>query len=117
MHYVSLGCYTDDRNARVFPRSSYLEDNDLVSDLLDGEYSDRQDAFKKCSLAANRLGFLVFSLQNGGKCWAGNTLGLTYDMYGTSNVCADDGEGGLRANHVYLRVNGFRSKYSLFKVV
>ncbi|XP_077997898.1 uncharacterized protein LOC144451013 [Glandiceps talaboti] len=108
VHYVSLGCYTDDPYSRVFPVNSNLENNDLVSDLLDGIYRHRQDAFKKCSLAANRLGFLVFSLQNGGKCWAGNTLGLTYDMYGTSNVCADDGEGGLLANHVYLRVNGFR---------
>ena len=46
-------------------------------------------------------GWSVFAIQNGGWCASSATAFDTYQMYGESEECGADGEGGLSANHVY----------------
>ena len=43
----------------------------------------------------------MFAVQNGGWCAASATASQTYDKYGKSTACKDDGEGGPWANQVY----------------
>ena len=43
----------------------------------------------------------MFALQHGGWCASSPTAEETYDKYGESTNCADDGEGGGWANQVY----------------
>ena len=48
----------------------------------------------------------MFALQDGGWCASSPIAGGTYDKYGESNNCPEDGEGGQSANHVYRIVHG-----------
>ena len=48
--------------------------------------------------------FQVFAVQNGGWCATAADAEDTYDKYGASTTCADDGEGGPWGNQVY-RIN------------
>ncbi|KAL9957484.1 hypothetical protein ACROYT_G039122 [Oculina patagonica] len=69
--------------------------------ILDGRYQDREKAIAKCAVAARKIGFKMFALQNGGWCATSATAEQTYNNYGKSNNCNADGEGGPWANHVY----------------
>ncbi|XP_070570553.1 uncharacterized protein [Ptychodera flava] len=81
VNYVDLGCYKDD------PNLLSLEENTLVSDLLDGLPSERENAFDKCAFAAQRLQYMVFSLKNGGECFSGPDAGLTCDRSAKLDSC------------------------------
>ena len=50
---------------------------------------------------AKKLGFKVFALQAGGRCVSSSTAEKTFNKYGTSSNCENDGEGGPNANQVY----------------
>ena len=48
----------------------------------------------------------VFALQEGGTCFTSATADATYDKYGPSDRCQDDGRGGNQASEVYKIVKG-----------
>lgn len=93
--YVPLGCYRDTAN-RAIPQ---LEGK---APILDGLYWNRANPISKCAVAAMKRGFKMFAVQNGGWCAASATAPKTYDKYGKSSACKNDGEGGGWANQVYL---------------
>ena len=92
--YQSLGCYRGKPQRAI----ATLEGTDPI---LDAPYNSRQDAIAKCAAIARGKGFDVFALQDGGWCASSANAGATYDTYGESNDCKDDGEGGLWSNEVY----------------
>ncbi|KAI8521925.1 hypothetical protein Bbelb_016790 [Branchiostoma belcheri] len=69
--------------------------------LLDGHYSDRQDALNKCYTVARALGMKIFALQNGGWCAGSPDENVNFKVYGPSTQCYIGGEGGPWSNHVY----------------
>ncbi|CAH1267833.1 CPAMD8 [Branchiostoma lanceolatum] len=89
-----LGCWADTAD-RAVPT---LEGSDPG---LDGRYESRTDVIRKCRDAAARRGYNVFAIQNGGWCAASADALQTYQMYGRSDACHADGEGGPWANEVY----------------
>ena len=44
----------------------------------------------------------MFAVQDGGWCAASATASSTYNKYGVSSACRQDGEGGPLANQVYV---------------
>ena len=70
--------------------------------MLDGPYDSRKNAIAKCAVAAMRKGYRMFAVQHGGWCAASATAHHTFDKYGISAVCRDDGKGGVLANEVYV---------------
>ena len=92
--YDAVGCYKD-TGSRAIPS---LEGKDSI---LDGSYSSRTNPIAKCAVAAMRAGYSMFAVQNGGWCVASASAPQTYDKYGKSTACKDDGEGGPGANQVY----------------
>ncbi|XP_077978165.1 uncharacterized protein LOC144433688 [Glandiceps talaboti] len=97
LRYVQIGCFRDTAQRAI----SSLEGKD---DRLDGRYRRRSDAIAKCAEAAHSRGFLVFAVQHGGWCASTSDASETYDVYGPSSACEDDGEGGPWANQVYAFV-------------
>ena len=93
--YRTVGCYKDTGN-RAIPT---LEGKDTV---LDGSYASRRNPVAKCAVAAMRLGYSMFAVQNGGWCAASASTPQTYNKYGKSAACRADGEGGPWANQVYV---------------
>ena len=69
--------------------------------ILDGPYQKRKQPIVKCAVAAMRAGYGAFAVQNGGWCAASASALETFDTYGKSSDCKDDGEGGFGANQVY----------------
>ena len=69
---------------------------------MDGPYRDRKNAIAKCAVAALKKGYNVFALQHGGWCATSATAEKTFNKYGKSNNCQNDGEGGAWANNVYV---------------
>ncbi|XP_019644481.1 PREDICTED: uncharacterized protein LOC109485364 [Branchiostoma belcheri] len=92
--YQSLGCWRDTYR-RAIPS---LERQDP---LLDGHYSERQDALTKCYTVARALGMKIFALQNGGWCAGSPDENVNFKVYGPSTQCYIGGEGGPFSNHVY----------------
>ena len=80
---------------------------------MDGWYSFRTNPIAKCAVAAMRAGYSMFAVQNGGWCAASATAPQTYDKYGKSTACNDDGEGGPYANHVYQLEGILKKTYLL----
>ena len=93
--YEGVGCFKD-TGSRAIPT---IEGKDI---LLDGPYRDRKNAIVKCAAAARRRGFHMFALQHGGWCAASATAERTFNKYGKSGACENDGEGGPWANNVYV---------------
>ena len=89
-----MGCYEDQANRTI----RRLEEKDGI---LDGSYKSRKNPIAKCAVAAMRAGYSMFAVQAGGWCAASATASQTYDKYGKSTACEDDGEGGGWANQVY----------------
>ena len=90
-----MGCYKD-KGDRAIPT---IEGTDPV---LDGSYRSRQNAIAKCAVAARKRGFQVFAVQHGGWCASSATAEKTFNKYGKSSDCKNDGEGGPWANNVYI---------------
>ena len=102
--YEKVGCFKD-TSERAIPS---LEDKDAI---LDGcSYDKRENATEKCASAASKRGFQMFAVQNGGLCSSSATAQNTYNKYGPSNECKDDGKGSLWANQVYA----FQGLYNVF---
>ena len=61
---------------------------------MDGSYLSRKNPIAKCAVAAMRAGYSMFAVQNGGHCQtdAMSSTAQTFDKYGKSTVCKDDGE-------------------------
>ena len=76
------------------------------SSLLDGSYGTRKNAIQKCFKAAKSLGYNIFAIQDGGRCASSATAKSTYNKYGTSTTCNQDGEGAAGANEVYEIIQG-----------
>ncbi|XP_078369566.1 E-selectin-like isoform X3 [Oculina patagonica] len=93
--YDGIGCYKDTSD-RAIPT---IEGQDPI---LDGVYTGRENAIEKCAIAAQRKGFHMFAVQNGGWCAASATAEMTFDKYGKSTDCNNDGEGGPWANNIYV---------------
>jgi len=74
-------------------------------------YERRQNAIVKCAVAARKRGFPAFALQNGGWCAASANALETFNKYGKSSVCGDDGRGGYWANHVYVFQDEAKSEF------
>ena len=92
--YRAVGCYKDDS----IPGIHTLEG---IDPILDGEYSSRNNPIAKCAVAAIRKGYSTFAVQDGGWCASSATATQTFNMYGKSDACMADGEGGPSANQVY----------------
>ena len=72
-----------------------------TDDILDGDNLTRSDPITKCYEVTKKLGFKVFGLQAGGWCASSSTAEETFNKYGMSSNCENDGEGGPFANQVY----------------
>ena len=68
---------------------------------FDEHYKRRSDAITKCFKIALISRHTVFAIQDGGQCFTSKTANETYNMYGPSSDCLDDGKGGPMANSVY----------------
>lgn len=89
-----MGCYLDTPD-RAIP---LLE---AISPQLDGSYMQRAAAIRRCANAAHQLKIDVFAVQNGGQCFGGPEANLSYNKYGNSTRCANNGRGGPWSNQVY----------------
>ena len=96
--YTGVGCYKDTADRAI----QTLEGTDLVLDGGLSFYQRRQNAIVKCAVAALKRGFPAFALQDGGWCAASANVLETFNKYGQSNDCNNDGEGGFSANYVYV---------------
>ena len=61
----------------------------------------------------------MFAVQNGGHCQtdAMSSTAQTFDKYGKSTVCKDDGEGGPFGNQVYVIKGDYSSVMNDFPVI
>ena len=77
-----------------------LDNAEGNSSFLDGHYLTRENAIIKCFETARNWSRPIFAVQDGGQCFT-EAPGQSYDKYGSSSKCNDDGEGGPMANDVY----------------
>jgi len=96
--YTGVGCYRDTADRAIPP----LEDTDPVLNGSAFSYYNRQNAIVKCAVAARKRGFPAFALQDGGWCAASANALETFNKYGKSSECKNDGRGGYWANNVYV---------------
>lgn len=89
-----MGCYLDTPD-RAIP---LLE---AIGPQLDGSYMQRAAAIRRCANAAHQLKIDVFAVQNGGQCFGGPEANLSYNKYGNSTRCANNGRGGPWSNQVF----------------
>jgi len=90
-NYTSLGCFNDKK--RPVRALASLEG---TSELLDGRFKRRQNATAKCAEVAYSLNFTIFAVARGGECLGDGQSNDTFSMYGLSDNCQADGEGGRR---------------------
>ena len=76
-HYnlYELGCFNDSQ-ARAIPS---LERQDPV---LDGDYTTRQDAVRKCALAAKKREHKVYVVMSSGQCSSGADTAKNFAKFG-----------------------------------
>ena len=108
--YTSVGCYRDTADRAI----STLEDTDSVLDGGALFYQNRENPIVKCAVAARKKGFPAFALQDGGWCAASVNVLETFNKYGKSSDCKNDGRGGPYANHVYVFQDETNSKCFFF---
>ena len=105
--WAHLGCFKDS-----IPRAlNSLEGTN--PGVLDDHYKRRTDAIGKCYVAAVKVGYNVFAVQDGGQCFISKTADVTYNKYGSSSDCGSDKKGGPMANDVYKIITS-KSKSSSF---
>ena len=95
MEYKSIGCYKDTSDRAI----TTLEGADPN---LTENFNSRTNVIEKCALAARKRGFHMFAVQYGGQCMASVTAEKTFNKYGKSDNCLNDGKGGRWANNVYI---------------
>ena len=100
--YKGLGCYFDKNSPRAIPS---LEKK---CDLLDGRYSNRNDAIQKCAECANWNGFEIFAVSRNGECLSSADALGNYFIHGSSTNCNEKGTGSVspRSMEVYKVVQG-----------
>ena len=64
--------------------------------VLDGKFWKRENATAKCAEVAHSLNFTIFAVARGGECLGDGLGNDTFNMYGPSDNCGADGEGGRR---------------------
>ena len=74
-YFYELGCFNDSQ-ARAIPS---LEGQDPV---LDGDYNTRQDAVRKCALAATKRGHKVYVVMSNGQCSSGADTVKNFAKFG-----------------------------------
>ena len=80
--YEKLGCFKDSE-ARAVPS---LEGQDP---LLDDDYTRRQDAVRKCALAAKKREHKVYVVMSDGRCSSGADTEKSFAKFGHGeNVCS-----------------------------
>nr|XP_039269635.1 uncharacterized protein LOC120344465 [Styela clava] len=67
-----------------------------------GNFKARTNAIVKCAKVAWCLGYKVFVLQHSGWCATSANAHKVYGKYGSSTICAQDGEGAGWTNAVYM---------------
>ena len=82
--------------------------------VLDGQYSQRQNAIDKCAVAALKKKYSIFAVQHGGQCFGGAAGEKSFGKHGNSTSCGKDGKGGLWANQVYLTKGTASNSFSRF---
>ena len=99
-----VGCFRDSRRSPAVGR--------MVVNL-----KGVKNAVMKCFRQARKLGYKMFAMRNGGKCFAGARGHLTYSKYGRSRGCRK-GLGGSSAINVYrfTKCKWSRQKYSFVVV-
>lgn len=93
--YESIGCFKDNTT------SPAIETLEGKCDILDGNYSTRNDSIDKCFRAAEKRGFHIFAVQDGGRCQASASAIKTFHKYGHYQQCPPYGRRGKQINHVY----------------
>ena len=95
--YNSIGCYLDRNSPRAI--SSF----EKKCDLLDGRFSNREDAIQKCAECANSEGFEIFAISRNGECLSSVNARGNYFLHGSSEKCNQEGTGGSspRSMEVY----------------
>lgn len=91
--YKAIGCYSDSS----FPSIPFLEGTDSI---LDEPYRSRTNPIAKCAVAAMRKNFSIFAVQDG-RCAASAKASQTFDVFGKSDACLCESEGGSLANQIY----------------
>ncbi|XP_070555567.1 uncharacterized protein [Ptychodera flava] len=94
--FVNIGCYIAD------PGMETLEGTDS---LLSDDYRQRDESVLKCAHVATGLRFVVFGVQDGGKCMSSALFWSDYRKLGRSDTCVD-GRGAADAVDVYAVVHG-----------
>lgn len=110
MEYVSVGCFNDLNERAIESVDGKYHLNFPSPPLLKNDYKTRQQAIQKCAVFAMLQGYKMFGLQDGGMCVTSPTAHRTYNKYGESQDCKNDGKGGFLANQVY-RFPGRKGKF------
>jgi len=90
---IRRGCYKDlpVRAMEILERKDHF---------LDGNYTTRKDALRKCILVGKGRGYPIVGIQNGDMCVGSPTL-RDFNKYGVSHDCKSDGKGGPWATEVH----------------
>ena len=80
--YSSLGCWEDSKIRAI---------NGFEGAL----------GIQGCYERAVAKGYNVFAVQSGGDCFTTSTAENTYNIYGPSTMCSNDGTGGFLCQEVY----------------
>jgi len=108
--YRKLGCFKDS-HARYIPS---LEGQDPV---LDGDYTTRKDAARKCALAAKKQGHKVYVVMSDGQCSSGADTAKNFAKLGHGEVeCSTVGANNKVYNFDYDSVDGMKDDCILNKL-
>ncbi|XP_048589005.1 uncharacterized protein LOC5518116 isoform X2 [Nematostella vectensis] len=100
--YTPIGCWRDSSQRAL--RS--MEHTDTK---LDDFYLSRDSPIEKCASVAQKRGYPVFALQNGGECYSGPGAETEYTKFGVSRDCRGK-LGGPYANSVFRLIGKFDSE-------
>ena len=107
--YNTLGCFTDSQ-AHAIPS---LEGQDPV---LDGDYSTRQDAARKCALAAAKRDHKVYVLMSDGQCSSSADTAKNFARFGHGQTeCSAIGANNKVYNFDSESVDGIVDRFILNK--
>lgn len=110
MEYESVGCFKDSNERAIESVDGKYYLNFPRPLILKNDFKTRQQAIQKCALFAMLQGYKMFGLQDGGMCVTSPTAHRTYNKYGKSQDCKNDGKGGFLANQIY-RFPGRKGKF------
>nr|XP_039251288.1 uncharacterized protein LOC120328813 [Styela clava] len=91
-----LGCWKEN------PSMWAIESWEGKHPMLDGPHEVRIDPVQKCAKVAQKLGYRVFAIREGGLCATNPFAEFNYTRWGSSFECLPNGRGGPKENQVYL---------------